>query len=106
MPANYKYGGVPSEECEVTVTIDKESGLARICSTWNVYSRKLEKRYGPPVKYQERDGFVTVAFWEVPFRVIRFANLVKRVGTTPKTGRFALRMPAGRPVSPPETSNR
>jgi hypothetical protein len=99
MPANYKYGGVQSEECEVTVTIDKESGIARICSTWNVYSRKLEKRYGPPMKYQERDGFVTVSFWEVPIRVVRFASLVKRVVTAPKTGRFALRMPAGRPVS-------
>jgi hypothetical protein len=106
MPSNYKYGGVSNEESEVTVTIDKETGLARICSTWNVYSRKLEKRYGPPIKYQERDGWVIVAFWEVPLRVIRFATLAKRVVTTPKTGRFAPRMQAGRPVSPPETSNR
>jgi hypothetical protein len=99
MAENYKYGGMPSEECEVTVTLDKESGLARICSTWNVYSRKLEKRYGPPVKYQEREGFITVAFWEVPFKVVRFASLVKRVVTPRKTGPFAPRMQAGRPIS-------
>jgi hypothetical protein len=106
MTQNYKYGGVPSEECEVTVTIDKESGIARICSTWNVYSRKLEKRYGPPVKYQEREGFVTVAFWKVPFRVIRFASLVKRVATIRKDGLFPPVTTTGRPVLAKETSSR
>lgn len=79
-PKNYKYGGVQTEECEVTVTIDKETGIARVCSTWPAYSRKLELRYGPPKSYQEREGWVTVAFWEVPARVIRFGGLEKRKG--------------------------
>jgi hypothetical protein len=97
--SNYKYGGVPSEECEVTVSIDKDSGIAKICSTWPPYSRKLEKRYGPPTKYQEREGWVVSAFWEVPNRVVRFSSPVKRIRTTPTTGRFSPRMQAGRPVS-------
>jgi hypothetical protein len=73
------------------VTLDKDTGIARICSTWQVYSRKLEKRYGPPTRYEEREGWVVSAFWEVPLRVVRFASLVKRV-TTPRTsGPFAPR---------------
>jgi hypothetical protein len=51
---------------EVVIRIDRSDGMAHICSTWPAYSRRLEKRYGNPAKYTEREGKVTSASWAIP----------------------------------------
>jgi hypothetical protein len=80
-----KYGGVPVEESEVIFRLDKLCRMVHVCSTWAEYSRKLEKRYGAPPKYQEREGFVTVANWVLPVRVVGLRSLIKRPGPPRKT---------------------
>lgn len=65
-----KYGGVPSDEAEVTIRLDKQDRIAHVCSTWAEWSRKFERRHGAPPKYQERDGVVIVARWTLPLAAI------------------------------------
>ena len=72
-----EYGGVPEEECEVVIRLDKQDGMAYICSTWAPMSRKLEKRYGAPIKVVEREGKWISAFWKVPVNRISFRSPVK-----------------------------
>ncbi len=60
------YGGTSQDEMEVTIRLDRTDHLAHICSTWPDWSRKLERLYGSPKKYTERDGKVTSAFWTAP----------------------------------------
>ena len=65
-----KFGGVPSEECEVVIRLDKVDKKAYVCSTWAEWSRKLTRMHGDPSKYSERDGMVYVCSWILPINTI------------------------------------
>lgn len=81
-----KYGGVPEDESEVIIRLDKLTRFAYINSTWAEWSRKFEKLHGLPKKYQERDGVVYSAFWHLPIKVVSIRRL-KSPTDRPKTGR-------------------
>lgn len=84
-----RYGGLSGDEQEVSIRLDAQDGNVHVCSTWPAWSRKFEKRYGTPPKYQERDSFVTVAFWTLPIHVVSLRALVRKPGRTgPAVGRF------------------
>lgn len=79
-----KYGGVPEDESEVVIRLDKANRLAYVNSTWAEWSRKIEKRHGSPKRYQERDGVVYSAFWTVPLKAISIRSGEKKANH--KTG--------------------
>jgi len=83
-----RYGGVVGDEQEVVIRLDAQDGQAHICSTWPAWSRKFEKRYGIPPKYQERDDFMTVAFWILPIKAISIRRPVKPSQTPRRSGGF------------------
>ena len=70
-PNALNYGGTGEAEQEVTIRLDRQDGLAHICSAWPARSRRLERLYGPPKRVMERDGKVTPVFWAVPLAAIR-----------------------------------
>jgi len=55
---------------EVTIRLDRDTRQVHLCSTWPEWSRKFERLHGSPKEYQERDGFVTSAFWTLPLEVV------------------------------------
>lgn len=79
--SDLKYGGVPAEESECVIRLDKVDGVAHIWSSWPEWSRKFAKKHGDPHNYQERDGFVYSAFWTVPLAAISIRSAVKRPRT-------------------------
>jgi len=96
-----QYGRLAGPEQEVTIRLHRETGKAHICSTWPAWSRKLERRYGPPKRETERDGKVTSAFWIIPLRLVVFRRpLVERPQTEAQRlaqSRFSARNTVRRP---------
>lgn len=68
------------EEQEVTIQIDKVTGMANICSCWPAFSKKLIRRYGEPIKTSKNAGKVSASFWAIPYRAISFRSLAKVAG--------------------------
>jgi hypothetical protein len=105
-----RYGGVSVDEQEVTIRLDAIDGEAHVCSTWPMWSRKLEKRYGMPPKYQERGAFVTVAFWTLPLRAVSLRSpkppAANPARPRPGFGRSRVSTPSTVPVERPKTANR
>ncbi len=71
-----KYGGVPKEEQETVIRLDAQTQTVFVNSTWAEWSRKLERLYGAPTKFQERDGFVTSAFWQLPLKAVSLRKVL------------------------------
>ena len=65
------YDGNSQDEMEVTIRLDREDRQAYLHSTWPEWSRKLERLYGMPKNFTEREGRVTSAFWVVPLAAVR-----------------------------------
>ena len=94
-----KSTSVSIAEQEVVVRLDRQSGQAHICSSWPMWSQRLEKRYGRPTKVSKvsKDGEVSAAFWDVPIGLITFrksgksgkgnAKDLERARAAKKTGR-------------------
>jgi len=65
-----EYGGITRDEMEVTIRLDRATRQAHIYSTWPEWSRKLERRYGPPKRITTREGKAASAFWTIPNRMV------------------------------------
>ncbi len=83
-PVALVYGGVVGDEQEVTIRLDHATRQAFICSTWAPWSRKLERRYGPPGKTVTREGKITSAVWTIPVTLVSLRR--PRAGGTPAQG--------------------
>ena len=95
-----RYGGVSTDEQEVVIRLDAQDGHAHVSSTWPTWSRKFEKLHGTPPKYQERGGFVTVAFWTLPINTVSVRKRAKRVLTAEQAQAIGDRLRNAR-LSPP-----
>jgi hypothetical protein len=60
------YDGIPHDEMEVMIRLDRKQRQAHVCSTWPEWSRRLDRLYGSPQRVTKRNGKVTSAFWTVP----------------------------------------
>jgi hypothetical protein len=64
-------------EQEVVVRLDRLTRKAYISSSWPTMSKKLEKKYGPPIQKTTARGAarITSAVWELPLVTISFRRL-------------------------------
>jgi len=98
--SDLKYGGLPVDECEVIFRIDSRNQKIYVNSTWPKWSRRLEKRYGCPTKYIEKNDLIYSAFWILPLQSLSLRRIQpKRSGPVSQTGRFTSRTPSSVPVS-------
>jgi hypothetical protein len=67
------YASTGTDEQEVVIRIDPVSQQAFICACSAVWSRRIEKKYGPPARVaKNRAGRATVAHWVIPAKLIGF----------------------------------
>ena len=103
-----EYGGIPRDEMEVTIRLDRETGQAHICSTRPEWSRPLGKLYGPPRRVTERGGKVASAFWTVRASLVTLRRGMRRLsdaqrqaaGDRLREARNRPSVPAGLPEPP------
>lgn len=102
-----KYGKVSEVEQEVTLRLDPQEHVVRICSTWPAWSRKCEKRYGSPPKYEELDGFVVCSFWTLPIQSISLRSPRQKPSQNDtRSGRFSRLTPVETAVERPISRKR
>ncbi len=64
------YGGVPTDESEVIIRLDKRDRMAYVNSTWPEWSRKFERLHGSPKRTVEQHGKTVSAFWVLPLEAV------------------------------------
>ena len=66
-------------EQEIVLRLDREEGLAHVCSCWPEMTKRIIKRHGPPKETTtDGRGRVTSAIWVLPLDFIVSGILRKR----------------------------